>query len=78
MHYDKESDRYSMLIQNWWPGRQFIEMSSVYFASCGGQITFVTKQITALNAALPVTYATVIETDLDQGERQLLEGKLID
>ena len=37
---------YYFLLQNWWEGRYFIEVSGEYFHHCQAQITFVKKVIT--------------------------------
>jgi hypothetical protein len=36
---------YFFLLQNWWEGRYFIEVSAEYMHHCGAQITFVKKGI---------------------------------
>ena len=38
--------KYYFLLQNWWDGKYFVEVSGEYIHNCGAMITFLTKPVT--------------------------------
>jgi hypothetical protein len=64
--------KYFLLLQNWWPSKPFLEVSSEFFASCGGIIHFVTpSKIPSMTMNHPTevcTFHSAVETDCDVGE----------
>ncbi len=64
--------KYFFLLQNWWPSKPFLEVSSEYFACCGGIIHFVTpSKIPSMTINQPkevLTLYSAVETDCDVGE----------
>ena len=44
------SGEYYFLLQNWWRGRYFIEVSYDYFTFCQPRITFVKKKLTQISS----------------------------
>ena len=61
------NDEYYFLLQNWWRGRYFIEVSCDYFAACGPLITFVTKKLTQISPTLKfISFEASLETMADK------------
>ncbi len=64
--------KYFFLLQNWWPSKPFLEVSSEYFACCGGIIHFVTPSkipsMTINQLKEVLTLYSAVETDCDVGE----------
>ena len=60
---------YYFLLQNWWEGRYFIEVSGEYMHHCQAQITFVKKPITRkCELTTLLTEALYSETSADASE----------
>lgn len=60
---------YVFLLQNWWKGRYFIEVSASYLASSKATISFVTQEIEYIPDCFPVVHSSFVETAVDVGER---------
>ena len=61
--------KYVFLLQNWWKGRYFIEVSASYLASSKATISFVTQDIEYIPERFPVIRSSFVETTVDVGER---------
>ena len=62
--------KYFFLLQNWWEGRYFIEVSGEYMHHCQAQITLVKKAITHnCNLTTLLSEAVYSETSADASER---------
>jgi hypothetical protein len=65
----KSEDEYYFLLQNWWSGRYFIEVSSTYLQETDSVLTFVRADIESIPEDLPTTRATYAETTADCSEK---------
>ena len=65
----KSEGSYFFLLQNWWDGRYFIEVSGEYMYHCEAKITFVNKAITRkLEMTSYLSEALYAETSADASE----------
>lgn len=65
----KSNDNNFFLLQNWWDGRYFIEVSGEYMYHCHAKIIFVNKAITRkLDLTSFLCQALFAETDADASE----------
>jgi hypothetical protein len=81
-NYDKRKGRHAMvligyrrhknelifLLQNWWKGRFFIEVSQSYLTACEATITFVESDMIKIPDYFPVVRSIYAETSADCGE----------
>lgn len=56
------------LLQNWWKGRHFIEVSASYLAACDATVIFVKTELTDIPTDFPVIRSVYAETTVDCGE----------
>ena len=71
--YRQRGDEYVFLLQNWWEGRYFIEVSESYLAQADANIVFITEDLTEIPANLPTINEPYMETDADCPERYPFE-----
>lgn len=63
------SGEYYFLLQNWWRGRYFIEVSYDYLTFCQPRITFVKKKLTQISSNVEfISLETSLETMADKCE----------
>jgi hypothetical protein len=63
------SGDYYFLLQNWWRGRYFIEVSYDYLTFCQPRITFVKKKLTQISSNVEfISLETSLETMADKCE----------
>ena len=71
----EEGGTHHFLLQNWWAGKQFVEVSEEYLDSSGASVSFVTAPVCEIHAKYPtVSGAYAMEME-DLGE-SVLEGPL--
>ena len=71
--YREEGGTHHFLLQNWWAGKQFVEVSEEYLSSSGTSVSFVTAPVCEIPAKYPtVSGAHAMEME-DLGE-SVLEG----
>ena len=71
----EEGGTHHFLLQNWWAGKQFVEVSEEYLSSSGTSVSFVTAPVCQIPAKYPtVSGAHAMEME-DLGE-SVLEGPL--
>jgi hypothetical protein len=67
-----KTGQYYFLLQNWWESKPFVEVSSEYFAYCGGIVRFVAPEVLSeVKIHVPaemLTMAHAVETDCDTAE----------
>ena len=60
---------YYFLLQNWWRGRYFIEVSYDYLSICRPEVTFVNKKLTQISSNVEfISLETSLETMADKCE----------
>ena len=64
-----DDDEYFFLLQNWWEGRFFVEVSADYLYSSEATISFVEEDITEIPTAFACTNSPYSETATDVSER---------
>jgi len=64
-----DDDEYFFLLQNWWEGRFFVEVSADYLYSSEATISFVEEDITEIPTAFACTNSPYSETATDVRER---------
>lgn len=64
-----------LLLQNWWPKKQYVEVDDEYFRACGAQLSFITKPLLAVPESFPTRAGHFMETEaLDYPEHMMMEG----
>jgi len=63
------------LLQNWWKGKQFIEVDADYMESCGATVSFIETRQTKIPTTFMQTHSVFAENEMDKGEQYMLENK---
>ena len=73
----EEGGTHYFLLQNWWAGKQFVEVSEEYLDSSGASFSFVTKSVSEIPTSYPtVSGAYAMETE-DLGVQCAPEQRLL-
>jgi hypothetical protein len=65
------------LLQNWWVGKQLVEVNHTYFEACQAEIRFITSPQMSMPAHLPAIVGHAFECDMvDKPEDIIREGPM--
>ena len=70
--YRKIGKTYRFLLQNWWIGKTYIEVDSIYLKSCGAIVRFVPQRQEEIGA-FTTSDAQVMESDVDVEEESVAQ-----
>ena len=70
-----EGGKEYFLLQNWWKGKQFVEVDGDYLKSCRATVSFIETRQTKIPTTFEQTHSVYAENEMDKGEQYMLEGK---
>jgi len=67
---DEQQGKTKYLLQNWWKGKQFVEMDDIYLEACTSNVYFVKTPQAKIPTEFPVNFAVYAENEnmLDKPE----------